>query len=58
MTRENCEGQHHYFVPDDGIVFLEAERRLCLVIVCTACGATKMIEHNVAQRSKSDPRTA
>jgi hypothetical protein len=42
----NCEGTHRYFVAETGVV--EVEGKVCVVIVCTACGESKLIEHVVA----------
>lgn len=52
MEGVECAGEHRFFVPDDGIVFLEPERRICIVIICTACGVSKLVEHNVAKQTK------
>lgn len=41
-----CLGEHHFFVAETGVV--EAEGKVCVVIVCTACGESKLIEHRVA----------
>lgn len=40
-----CRGEHHYFIADTGVV--EDEGKVCAIIVCTACGDSKLIEHVV-----------
>ena len=42
-----CSGQHRYFVACDGTVETMSEGKVCVVIVCTACGESKLIEHIV-----------
>lgn len=49
MQKEECVGTHRFFVPEDGIVFLETERRICIVIVCTACGESQLVEHSLVK---------
>lgn len=44
MTTE-CQGTHRYFVAETGTV--EHEGKVCVVIVCTSCGESKLIEHTV-----------
>ena len=43
---ENCNGQHRYFVAD--VAQVEAEGTVTVIIVCTACGDSKAIKHQVA----------
>jgi hypothetical protein len=46
----NCEGTHRYFVACDG--YVEAESKVCVVIVCTSCGESKLIEHIVSKQAQ------
>lgn len=46
-TKFFCDGEHRFFVPEDGIVFLQDERRLCIVIVCTSCGESRLVDHSL-----------
>jgi hypothetical protein len=41
-----CQGTHRYFVAETGTV--EAEGKVCIIIVCTSCGESKLINHMVA----------
>jgi len=41
----DCPGQHRYFVAETGV---DAEGKICIIVVCTACGESKLIEHAVA----------
>ena len=43
---EDCRGTHHYFVAETGTV--EQEGKVVCVIICTACGESKLIEYKVA----------
>lgn len=40
-----CEGQHHYYVAETGTV--ESEGKVCVIVVCTACGEGKLLEFPV-----------
>lgn len=37
---DDCTGTHHYFVAD--VVGIQTEGKVCVVIVCTACGDIKI----------------
>lgn len=41
--QEGCKGTHRFFVAETGLA--EEEGKICVVIVCTACGEGKLIEH-------------
>jgi len=41
-----CTGTHRYFVAETGTV--EAEGKVCVIIVCTSCGESQLIQHKVA----------
>lgn len=41
-----CAGEHHYFVAETGTV--ENEGKVCVVVVCTACGEGKLLEFFVS----------
>lgn len=43
----NCQGEHRYFIAESGIV--ESEGKVCVVIICTSCGDSKLIEHHVTK---------
>lgn len=45
---EECLGQHHFYVAESGTVTNSEGLSICSVIVCTACGESKLIQHKVA----------
>lgn len=43
-----CSGQHRFFVAESGTVESLEGVKVCSLIICTACGESKLIEHKVA----------
>lgn len=41
----DCQGTHKYFVACDGTLEVLGKPHVCIVIVCTACGGSELIEH-------------
>lgn len=54
VTPYDCPGQHRYFVAETG--FVEGENKVCVVIVCTACGDSKLITHIVTGTLHTVPK--
>ena len=44
---EECFGQHRFFVAETGTVEGQGQGKVCIVIVCTACGESRLLEHVV-----------
>ena len=51
MQVSNCQGSHRYFVAETFAV--EGEGTVGAVVICTACGESKLIIHKVANPSSS-----
>ena len=47
----DCKGIHRYFVAETGTVENSEGAKVCVVIVCTACGESKLIEHILSGRA-------
>lgn len=41
----DCTGTHRFFVACDGVVEVLGRSHVCVVIICTACGESRLIEH-------------
>lgn len=50
----NCSGSHRYFCATD--VLVESEGKLCVLIVCTSCGESKLITHAIFSPSEGPPK--
>jgi hypothetical protein len=47
-TSKECTGQHRFYVAESGTVTNSEGLAICSVVVCTACGESKLIQHKVA----------
>ena len=47
MGDSHCNGEHRFFVADVAVV--EAEGKVCIMALCTACGTTQMTTHKVTE---------
>jgi hypothetical protein len=51
MQVSSCQGNHRYFVAETFAV--EGEGTVGAIIICTACGESKVISHKVARAGSS-----
>ncbi len=51
MQVSSCSGSHRYFVAETFAV--EGEGTVGAIVICTACGESKVIIHKVASHSSS-----
>ena len=51
MAVATCQGNHRYFVAETFAV--EGEGTVGAIVICTACGESKVITHKVASVSSS-----
>ena len=43
-----CEGEHRFHVTETGTVTNEGGLSICSLIICITCGASKLVQHNIA----------
>ena len=44
-----CSGEHHYFVATDGTVEGVDYVKVYVVVVCTACPESRLVEHTLSK---------